>query len=90
MKPHVCPVCFGRGFVEPHFYSAGCASTSANSPEKCRTCLGTGMVWEVTVEEIQAQGYVGPHKPQDINKLAGAEDHFTNLGDPEDDTRTRP
>jgi DnaJ-class molecular chaperone len=45
--PYRCPVCEGRGIV-PHgfyLYPAGQTFTdSETSPEKCRSCNGTGIV----------------------------------------------
>lgn len=43
-RPHVCPVCSGRGTVPPGFY--GGKSDSSNLPQTCRTCSGRGIVWE--------------------------------------------
>jgi hypothetical protein len=43
-----CPVCEGRGHVPAGFYhSVAWQSWSASSltPEKCRSCDGTGVVW---------------------------------------------
>lgn len=39
-----CPVCQGTGLVPNGFYShtSGHWSTTSVSPEKCRTCNGTG------------------------------------------------
>ena len=48
MIPHKCPICNGNGLVPNGFYrqTSGSWSTSDATPEKCRTCQGTGIVWE--------------------------------------------
>lgn len=42
-RPHVCPVCRGRGKVPAWFYDPPSGSTT---PVTCRTCQSTGIVWE--------------------------------------------
>lgn len=46
-KPYICPVCLGNGLVPNGFYNqtSGCWSTTSTTPEICRTCKGTGIVW---------------------------------------------
>lgn len=48
--PHKCPVCEGRGMVPSTFYQStaadGTGATSSLGTETCRTCGGTGIVWE--------------------------------------------
>ena len=44
-KPHKCPVCNGTGFVGAGFYSWG-GYGSTTKGETCRSCGGTGIVWE--------------------------------------------
>lgn len=46
--PHICPVCNGRGFVMAGFYSSftGEFTTSAIEQETCRTCNGSGIIWD--------------------------------------------
>lgn len=48
MKPHTCPVCSGNGLVPNGFYSQTLRtwSTTTVTPEMCKTCTGTGIVWE--------------------------------------------
>lgn len=45
--PHRCPVCNGNGLVPNGFYmqTSGDWSTSSITPETCRSCSGTGIVW---------------------------------------------
>lgn len=43
-KPHVCPVCSGRGTVPAGFYREG--PDASKLPQTCRTCWGSGVVWE--------------------------------------------
>lgn len=47
MIPYCCPVCNGKGIVPNGFYtSLGNMGSSTNaSPEKCRSCNGTGIIW---------------------------------------------
>ena len=42
--PHACPICVGRGTVPKNFYSGGTMTTDL-TPEQCRSCLGTGILW---------------------------------------------
>ena len=46
-QPHRCPVCGGNGLVPSGFYDqvSGEWWSSDASPETCRTCNGTGIVW---------------------------------------------
>lgn len=46
-SPHKCPVCSGRGTVPAGFYMAhnNEFTSSGTAPEKCRSCLGTGVIW---------------------------------------------
>ena len=47
-KPHICPVCGGKGLVPHDYYRVerNWDSTTTNIiPETCRTCEGTGIVW---------------------------------------------
>ncbi len=39
--PHRCPICNGTGIVPHEFYGY----SSSNPTEKCRTCMGIGIVW---------------------------------------------
>ena len=46
-QPHRCPVCGGNGLVPNGFYrqTSGTWTTSDVTPETCRSCNGTGLVW---------------------------------------------
>lgn len=46
-KPYKCPVCKGKGIVPDGFYrSFGDTIISINgTPEQCKSCKGTGVVW---------------------------------------------
>ena len=45
--PHMCPVCKGKGTVPVDFYNhADTGTNNSTAPEKCKTCLGTGIVWD--------------------------------------------
>lgn len=47
-KPHICPVCYGRGSVSQGFYSdnrQGVLYVGGTAPETCRTYGGGGIVW---------------------------------------------
>ena len=48
-RPHVCPVCGGKGLVPAGFYNIGydpyTYTTDIPQPELCRSCGGTGIVW---------------------------------------------
>ena len=65
-KPHLCPVCQGRGTVPVGFYSPGTLSSSL-TPETCRTCQGFGVVWDYT-DNGPGWGWIVPVTCQDINK----------------------
>lgn len=48
-RPHCCPVCYGRRGVPIGFYNAnpnGSSSTTTTVNEPCRSCGGSGVVWE--------------------------------------------
>jgi len=46
-RPYCCPVCAGNGLVPNGFYRqvGGIWSSTDATPEKCRACKGTGIVW---------------------------------------------
>lgn len=50
MGCYKCPVCNGKGFVPNNFYNiepnVENYSTNSTSTEICRSCRGTGIVWE--------------------------------------------
>ena len=50
-RPHVCPVCCGRQYAPMGFYD-GNISTALNT-ELCRTCGGTGIVWEPEIDSLE-------------------------------------
>lgn len=47
-QPHVCPVCLGKGIVPNGFYLYPHNQwfSSSTSPEKCKSCQGSGVVWD--------------------------------------------
>jgi len=47
-KPYCCPVCGGNGLVPNGFYNqcSGQWLTTSTTPEMCRSCNGTGVVWK--------------------------------------------
>jgi hypothetical protein len=45
MQPYPCPVCGGKGTVLAGFYDYYISNPTNTSPERCRTCDGTGIVW---------------------------------------------
>lgn len=47
LTPYRCPICGGNGLVPDGFYATvtGHWSTTDYTPEKCRSCNGTGIVW---------------------------------------------
>lgn len=47
-QAHVCPVCQGRGKVAEGFYDSCEISTTANSSVPCRSCNGSGYLWNIT------------------------------------------
>ena len=51
--PHRCPICGGNGLVPNGFYTqvAGTWDNTSTAPEQCRSCDGTGVIWE-KVEEL--------------------------------------
>jgi len=44
--PHKCPVCAGRGHMPYNFYQ-DIKAIITTDPVNCRSCKGTGIVWEV-------------------------------------------
>ena len=47
LSPFVCPICGGNGQVQNGFYRqiGGQWLSSDCTPETCRSCNGTGIVW---------------------------------------------
>lgn len=45
-KPHICPVCNGRGIVQRGFYdnSGWGDSITYENPKNCRACGGSGII----------------------------------------------
>lgn len=49
MRPYKCPVCEGRGTVPIGFYetfSQGTTTATVTYDVTCKTCNGTGIVWD--------------------------------------------
>lgn len=46
-RPYVCPVCRGNGLVPNGWYARtnGNWSAADTTSERCRSCLGTGLIW---------------------------------------------
>ena len=47
-KPYCCPICNGKGIVPNGFYlgTSKTWTTPNATPEKCKSCNGTGIVWK--------------------------------------------
>jgi hypothetical protein len=68
-KPFKCPVCNGCGHVPTGFYSnaTGGGTSNTTAPDTCRTCHGSGVIWEpeaVSVpfmQEVKDPGTVAPY-----------------------------
>ncbi len=45
-KPFKCPVCGGTGKVPHGFYDQFSQSTTDITPDICRACYGTGIIWK--------------------------------------------
>ena len=46
-RAQCCPVCGGRGKVQPGFYTPETGSmTTGAAWETCRSCSGSGLVWD--------------------------------------------
>lgn len=60
MQPYKCPVCDGRGFVPNGFYNTTTQEyVSVNTtPETCRSCGGTGVVWSILSKYPDDDNYI--------------------------------
>jgi hypothetical protein len=60
-KPYMCPVCCGNGLVPNGFYNtvSGLGSTTSITPETCRSCNGTGVVFAALYAQQIADKMVG-------------------------------
>lgn len=63
MKPHKCPVCGGTGQVPYWYYYDYCKhSTGVVYNVQCRSCNGTGIVWEKdSIDQNDQNSYAVPH-----------------------------
>jgi len=53
MTPYTCPVCCGRGLVPMDFYLSQTGELgSIIGNEQCRSCKGTGIVWNEDNQNI--------------------------------------
>lgn len=61
-KAQCCPVCNGTQTVPSGFYDPSIYQTLVFGQETCRSCNGTGVVWEpenhVSVEDTEEEGFV--------------------------------
>jgi len=57
MVPATCPVCRGNGLVPNGFYrqTSGDWSSTSVTPEICRSCGGTGVVWSSETSNISGE-----------------------------------
>lgn len=62
--PHTCPVCKGNGMVPNGFYNqtTGAWATSSITPDQCRSCLGSGIIWSSSPEQIPYHSYPPFHQ----------------------------
>ena len=44
-QPYCCPVCNGRGAVLGGFYGGSASTVGLSFEETCRSCKGTGVIW---------------------------------------------
>lgn len=51
-KPHLCPVCQGRGTVPANFYNPELNTNTSAAYEKCRSCIGAGYIWDKPLPKI--------------------------------------
>lgn len=54
--PHKCPVCEGRRSLPAGYYALSLEGTSVHSstlPETCRTCLGSGILWDPSTSFVR-------------------------------------
>lgn len=66
MREQVCPVCAGRGTVDPGFYLASPGSVitlSSTAREDCRRCNGLGTITAVPSILVEAVPAGEPHEP---------------------------
>lgn len=47
--PHTCPVYYGKGLVLAGFYDQPNLNETITTFEQCRSCTGTGVVWNSSV-----------------------------------------
>ena len=43
--PHKCPICDGTGTVPNGFYNKFSSCSTTITPEQCRSCSGSGILW---------------------------------------------
>ena len=68
--PFKCPVCEGKGIVPNGFYDAigvNTWTTSDVTPETCRTCNGSGIIWGEDIEEVDFEDFQSDTFMYDIN-----------------------
>lgn len=81
-----CPVCGGNGLVPNGFYNtvSGIWSTTSITPETCRSCNGTGLVFAAQqptaegAEEITAKEYLQNKYPQMRGHLWNSNEHIND------------
>jgi DnaJ-class molecular chaperone len=69
--PFKCPVCEGTGLVSRPPWVAGDVPewTAAQTQYPCRTCDGTGVMWEQGSPNGEVSDGGGPKAPEFANKL---------------------
>lgn len=72
MTPHTCPVCQGRQRVPASLYGLP-MSTAVPSDVPCRSCGGTGVLWE-PVNQPHVRLDV-PHLPYTLTVCRGMPEH---------------
>ena len=65
--PFKCPVCGGNGLVPNGFYDMFPQSTTYITPETCRTCNGSGIIWGDDIEEVDFEDFQSDTFMYDIN-----------------------
>ena len=66
-RPFKCPVCGGRGIVPNGFYDIFPQSITSITPETCKTCHGTGIIWGEDIAEVDFEDFQSDDFMYDIN-----------------------
>ena len=80
MRPHRCPICNGTGRVPFGFYGFSSGSSVWVYDQMCKTCDGTGIVWEPDSASRRQLDYKVPKETGPVYTIQNGDPPYWIMG----------